>query len=103
MIRKVISHILVLLVLFGTSNGEMLRHEHSEGHSICNIDCNDENHCGTCYDCEKCYNLNQRFIVDKSFKFYQGKNYVNPIYVEEFFKSIYSDFHLYSRPPPSLL
>ena len=63
MLNNFIVYGLSLLLLTASFHIESHHNDHSDGYSICNIDCDDEKHHSITHQCEKCLNKNNRLIV----------------------------------------
>ena len=102
MVKTFITYGLSILFLSATLHID-LHHEHYDGYSICDIDCDDGKHHSINHKCEKCLNKTNKLIVqefiDLSFNEYRTALYSS----NEVFEDKITPFNLYSRPPPSLL
>ena len=80
-----------------------LHHEHHDGYNICDINCDNDNHHSISHQCEKCLKENHRLIIQGSIDGPFNISGSLPYSLDECFKYSFSNFSLYSRPPPSLL
>jgi len=102
MLKSFISYGLSIMLLSATLHVD-LDHEHYDGYSICDIDCDDEKHHSINHKCEKCLNKTNRLIV-KEFIELSSNEYRIALYSSnENFEDKIIPFNLFSRPPPSLL
>ncbi len=103
MFKKIIQYGLSILFLSITLHVDMHSHENFNGYSICDFDCDKKQHHSIAHQCEKCLNKNTRLITQKS----SGTSLVLDVLLmyrsDENFNYNYSNFYLYSRPPPILL
>ena len=102
MLKSFISSALSIMLLSATLHVD-LGHEHYDGYSICNIDCDDEKHHSISHQCEKCLNKTNRLIVQEFIEL-SSNEYRTALYSSnEIFEDKIIYFNLYSRPPPSLI
>ena len=103
MLKTFIVYGLSFLFLSTAFHVEPYHQDHQDGYSICNINCDDENHHSISHQCEKCLNNINRFIaqqfIELSFNEYQTALYSS----YENFEDGFISFNLYSRPPPRLI
>jgi len=102
MLKTFITYGLSILFLSATLHID-LHHEHYDGYSICDIDCDDEKHHSINHQCEKCLNKNNRLLIQRSNDLSLNRDGLLLCSSYESVKYSYSHFNLYSRPPPSLL
>ena len=103
MLKSFITYGLSILLLSTTLHVDLHHHEHYDGYSICDIDCDDGKHHSISHQCEKCLNQNNRLVVQEFIDLPYNK-YNRALYsLTENFNETFTIFSLYSRPPPSLL
>jgi len=103
MLKSFITYGLSILLLSATLHVALDHHEHYDGYSMCDSDCDDEKHHSTSHQCEKCLNNNNRSIIQGSIDIPYNSDESVLYFSVKSFKYIFSHFNLYSRPPPSLL
>ncbi len=101
-LKKIISYGLSLMLLSATLHVD-LDHEHYDGYSICDIDCDDEKHHSKTHLCEKCLNNNNSLTKREKDVFLIETNRFALLFSTIYFKTSFLNFSLYSRPPPSLI
>ena len=103
MLNSFITYGLSILLLSATLHVDLYHHEHYDGYSICDIDCDDEKHHSIFHQCEKCLNNNNSSIIQGSIALSYNSDKSGLYFSVESFNYIFSHFNLYSRPPPNLL
>ncbi len=103
MLKTFITFGLSILFLSVTLHIDLHHHEHYDGYSICDIDCDDEKHHSIDHKCEKCLNKTNRLIgqecIDSSLDEYGASLH----FLNESFNSSHKFYGAYGRPPPRLL
>jgi hypothetical protein len=97
------SVILSYLLLSCNLHIDHFHDDHSEGYSICDTSCNDENHHSSNHHCDKCMNDNHRVIAQGSAHAYSYTQILSVYILDEFINDDSLPYKLYSRPPPNLL
>ena len=103
MLNNFIVYGLSLLLLTASFHIESHHNDHSDGYSICNIDCDDEKHHSITHQCEKCLNKNNRLIVQECVELSFNGNGIFFYSLNDSFDNALTYFNLFSRPPPALL
>ena len=102
MLKLFISYGLSIIILSVTLHVD-LHHEHYDGYSICEIDCDDEKHYSINHQCERCLNKTNRLIVQECIDFSLDEHGTLIYSLNEKFNNSPKPYSIYSRPPPSLL
>ena len=102
MLKSFISCGLSIMLLSATFHVD-LHHEHHDGYSICDIDCNDEKHHFIDHQCEKCLNKTSRLIVEGCIDFSYDEHVPLLYSLNEGFNDSRKPYSTYSRHPPTLL
>ena len=103
MLNNFIVYGLSLLLLTASFHIESHHNDHSDGYSICNIDCDDEKHHSITHQCEKCLNKNNRLIDQECVELSFNGNGIFFYSLNDRFDDALTYFNLLSRPPPALL
>ena len=98
-LKKFISFGLSIMALSATLHVD-LHHEHYDGYTICDIDCDDEKHHFTTHQCEKCLNKNNSLTKQEKDVLLIDANRFALLFSKIHFKNSFLNFSLYSRPPP---
>jgi len=102
LLQILIAYGLSLLFLSAIVHYDTNHHQNHDEYSICNIDCENQNHHSISHQCEKCLNKNQRFYdltkIDFSSDEKAGNYFASNDIV--YFKSIIYDLH--NHPPPAV-
>jgi len=103
MLKTFISFVLSVLVITGGLHVDSHDHVITDGYSICLEGCNEETHHNATHQCEQCLTKHSKYIdinsehfsysqTNLSFKELSKRNHIS-----------FTNFSLYSRPPPVLL
>ncbi len=103
MLKSFITYGLSILLLSAVVHVDTHHHDHHDGYNLCDIDCDNKEHGSMSHQCEKCLNSNNRPVIRESIVLSYDINESLVYCLDESFRSTYSYFRLYSRPPPNLL
>tara|TARA_B100001250_G_C19425102_1_gene624974 strand:- start:307 stop:618 length:312 start_codon:yes stop_codon:yes gene_type:complete len=103
MFRVLLTSSLILNLLGSVLHIDLHQVDHDQGYGICDISCDEENHHSMAHQCEKCLNSNIRFIVQEKNDLSINFNASQHWFLNQNSKNHFSNYNLYSRPPPSLL
>jgi len=103
MLKSFITYGLSILLLSATLHVDLGHHDHYDGYSICDIDCDDEKHHSIDHQCERCLNKTNRMIVQECIDFSLDDHGELVYSLNERFNLCSIPYFSYSRPPPSLL
>ena len=94
---------LTILLLVGVLHVDHYDYSHSNGHSICNTGCSDNDHHSFNHECGKCLTNNNKLIEPqcKESTFSPSLLSLNNLNENINYTLVY--FSLYSRPPPNLI
>ena len=103
MLKTLISIGLSILVFTRGLHVDLHNYTPTDGYSICEIGCDDENHHNSFHQCEKCLTKNSKQVNPNCEDLTYDRYLISFYGLNESIKHTFTHFRLYSRPPPNLI